>query len=121
MTYKEMVKKVSDYSGFSDSEAERALRCIVEKLATRLTTDERYDFAAQLPTELQEVAEIEDDTPTTTGQEMIQEICAEEDIDEKHAKKQLHAVWLTLEDSISPGEIEDIKAQLPNDLVATLR
>jgi uncharacterized protein (DUF2267 family) len=51
---------------------------------------------------------------------MIAELCQEEDIDEKTARKQIHAVWMTLEDSISPGEIEDIKAQLPNDLVATL-
>jgi len=41
-------------------------------------------------------------------------------IDEKRAKKQILCAWKAIKDAISPGEIDDIRAQLPNKTVAFL-
>jgi uncharacterized protein (DUF2267 family) len=120
MTYKEMINKFQHYAGLPGGEAEHTLRTIIEKLSLRLQQEERYDFASQLPAELQEVAIRDEEIHKLSGRELIDEICAEEDIDESKAKHQLRAVWMTLEDAISPGEIEDIKANFPNDLAAEL-
>lgn len=56
MGYRELIKKVQEYSGLSDKESREALEHTVESLAGQLTEGERQDFASQLPTELQDVA-----------------------------------------------------------------
>lgn len=120
MQYRELIKQVQHYSGFSDSESETALRLFVEKLSARLTEEEREDFASQLPSDLQDIALSVEGTEKWSGSEFIKQFCEEEDIEEGRAKKQIHAVWEAIKDAISPGEVEDIRAQLPNDLVTEL-
>lgn len=120
MTYRELVKRVQHYSGFSDSESETALRLFIKKLACRLTMDERKDFASQLPTDLQDLAMTDETSDAKTEGEFIRQFCDEENIDESRAKKQIMAAWQALKDAITKGEIEDIRAQLPKDLAAQL-
>ncbi len=120
MNYRQLIKKVQDYSGFSDKESEDALQVVVETLATRLTPEERKDFSSQLPAELQKVAEAVTTTRKLSADDFFKDIIEAENIDEGRAKKQIMAVWQALKDAISPGEIEDIKAQLPKDLAAQL-
>lgn len=122
MGYREMIKKVQQYSGFSDSESENALIMFINMLARRLTPDERMDFASQLPAELQDtVVSIEEiDEQDVNMEDMLETIAEEQNIDEDRAKKQVMAVWLTLRDAISQGEIEDIRSQLPQDMTAQL-
>jgi uncharacterized protein (DUF2267 family) len=49
MKYRELIKKVQNYSGFSDTESKEALEMMVESLAVHLNEGERKDFASQLP------------------------------------------------------------------------
>lgn len=127
MRYREMIKKVQDYSGFSDSESENALITFVKLLARRLTPDERMDFASQLPAELQDTAIMTEDEEELSEvddqmdmEEMLETIAEEQNIDEGHAKKQIMAAWNALKDALSPGEIDDIRSQLPKDMVSQL-
>jgi uncharacterized protein (DUF2267 family) len=120
MHYRQIVKHVQLYSGFSDQESEMALRTFVEKLATRLTEEEREDFAAQLPTDLKEVVLSVNETHKWNVNDFIHEVCEAEDIEENRAKKQIYAAWQAIKDALSPGEVKDIQAQLPNDMVAML-
>ena len=120
MQYRMLIKKVQDYSGFSDSEAENALKLVVEKIATRLTGGERKDFASELPKELEDLAMASKEPDKFGADDMFKEISELQDIDVGHAKKQVMAVWRALKDAITPGEIADIKAQLPRDLSAVL-
>ena len=120
MTYRELIKKVQHYSGFSDDESETALLLFVKYLAARLTPNERKDFASQLPADLKEVALTNEISRVKTANDFIMQFCLEEDIDERHAKKQVMSAWKAIKDTVSKGEIEDIKAQLPNDIAAQL-
>jgi uncharacterized protein (DUF2267 family) len=120
MTYRELIKRVQQYSGFSDSESQDALVLFVKNLAARLTPGERKDFASQLPAELKEVAMTHETSRVKTADSFIQQFCLQEDIDESHAKKQVMSAWRAIKDAISEGEIKDIKAQLPTDLAAQL-
>jgi uncharacterized protein (DUF2267 family) len=120
MTYREMIKKVQHYSGFSDSESETALVLFVKNLAARLTPDERKDFASELPIDLKKVALTEEVSRVRTADDFIQQFCEEEEIDKNRAKKQVMSAWRVIKDAISKGQIEDIRAQLPNDLAAQL-
>jgi uncharacterized protein (DUF2267 family) len=120
MTYRELIKKVQHYSGFSDSESETALRLFVKKLAARITPDERKDFASQLPAELQTMAMTDEISKVKTASDFIRQFSEEENIDESRAKKQVMSAWKAIKDTVSSGELEDIKAQLPTDIAAQL-
>lgn len=120
MTFREMVKKMQHYSGFSDKESEESLQLMTESLAVHLTEGERKDFASQLPQELQAIALSVMPTKETSKQDILQQFMSLQDIDEPRAKKQILCAWKTLKDAITPGEIEDIRAQLPNATVAFL-
>ncbi len=116
MKYRELVKRVQHYSGFSDSESEQALRLFIMVLASRLTDDERKDFGSQLPEELKaETAKISD-TIKFSKDDMYEAISQIQEIEPEHAKKQVMASWNALKDQLTPGQIDDIKSQLPPDL-----
>jgi uncharacterized protein (DUF2267 family) len=121
MGYREMIKKVQFYSGFSDSESENALVTFINLLAARLTPDERLDFASQLPAELQDtVVSVEEDNTAMSMEDMLESIAEEQHVNEDHAKKQIMAAWQTIKDAITKGEIEDIRSQLPKDMAEHL-
>ena len=120
MGFRELIKKVQLYSGFSDAESKDALEHMVESLAVHLTEGERKDFASQLPLELKNIALSVYPTRETARQDMLQQFMEMQGISEGHAKKQILSTWKALKEAVSPGEIEDIRAQLPNKTVAFL-
>jgi uncharacterized protein (DUF2267 family) len=120
MGYREMIKKVQKYSGFSDAESKDALDHMVESLAVHLTEGERKDFASQLPTELQDIALAVDATEDNSKQEILEQFMEQEQIDESRAKKQIYSAWKALKDALTDGEINHIRAQLSNQTVAFL-
>lgn len=120
MGFRELIKKVQLYSGFSDAESKDALECMVENLAVRLNEGERKDFASQLPQELQDIALAVQPSKENARGDIVAQFMELQHIDEPHAKKQIFATWKALKDAISPGEINDIRAQLPNAMVSFL-
>ncbi len=120
MGFRELVKKVQLYSGFSDGESKDALEHMVESLSVHLTEGERKDFASQLPQELQDIALSVYPTPENSRQDMVEQFMENLHVDETRAKKQIHAAWKVIKEAISPGEVNDIRAQLPNKTVTFL-
>lgn len=120
MKFRELVKQVQLNSGFSDQESQEALEHMVESLAVHLTEGERKDFASQLPQELKDIALSVLPTENLVHQDLLEQFIEMQDIEESRAKKQIHAAWEALKEAISPGEIDDIRAQLPNKTVAFL-
>lgn len=119
MGTRELVKKVQLYSGFSDQESQSALEQMVNSLARRLNDGERKDFASQLPPELQTIAH--EALPLANKHEdIIHEFMDVQRVPEPRAKKQILSAWHALKDAISPGEIEDMRAQLPNKTLELL-
>jgi uncharacterized protein (DUF2267 family) len=120
MGFRELIKKVQVYSGFSDDESKDALEMMVESLAVHLDDGERKDFASQLPQELQDIALTVYPTPENSRQDILDQFMEVEQIDEGRAKKQIYAAWEALKEAVSEGEIDHIRAQLPNSSVAFL-
>lgn len=120
MTYKELIRRVQDYSGFSDRESEDSLRLIVETLSSRLEEDGRENFASQLPQELESVALGPQETDTFTSSDMYEELSQLENIDRSHVKRQLMAVWEALKDALSAGQLNELRSQLPKDMALDL-
>jgi uncharacterized protein (DUF2267 family) len=120
MGYRELIKKVQDYSGFSDKESKEALQHLVESLAVHLTEGERKDFASQLPQELQDIALAVYATEENSRKDLLLDFMETQHIKKARAKKQILSAWKALKDAISDGEIRHIRAQLPNKTVAFL-
>lgn len=121
MGFRELIKKVQMYSGFSDAESKDALECMVENLAVRLNEGERKDFASQLPEELQDIALSVIPTEENTKQDnIIAQFMELQGVDESRAKKQVMAAWKALKGAITPGQIDDLRSQLPNKMVSML-
>lgn len=120
MGYREMIKKVQYYSGFSDQESKEALEHMVEALAVRLTEGERKDFASQLPQELKDMALSVRPTEENSKRSLVADFMETQGVPEDRARKQIHTAWAVIKDAISEGEIEDIRSQLPDKMVAFL-
>jgi uncharacterized protein (DUF2267 family) len=120
MGYRELIKKVQIYSGFSDRESKEALDHTVEVLAAHLTDDERKDFASQLPQELQNVALSAEMIQDRSQKDVLRRFMETQGMEESRAKKQVLSAWRALKETISQGEIEHIKTQLPDSSAAML-
>jgi uncharacterized protein (DUF2267 family) len=120
MRYRDMINMVQQISGSSDEESTDALQFMVESVAVHLNEGERKDFASQLPVELGDIALTVLPTADNIRDDIIEQYMELEEVDEPSAITQIKAAWNTLKEAISGGEIEDIKSQLPNQLVGML-
>jgi uncharacterized protein (DUF2267 family) len=115
MRYRDMINMVQQISGSSDEESTDALQFMVESVAVHLNEGERKDFASQLPIALTVLP-----TADNIRDDIIEQYMELEEVDEPSAITQIKAAWNTLKEAISGGEIEDIKSQLPNQMVGML-
>lgn len=121
MGYKELIKKVQIYSGFSDSESKDSLDCLVETLAVRLSENERKDFASQLPQELQDMALAVYPSEENTNKDILAQFMELQNVKKTRAKKEILSAWQALKDTVSKREIDRLRACMPNQLNSLLR
>lgn len=114
MKYRELIKTVQQYSGFSDTESKDALDGTVAVLAVHLTEGERKKFADELPEELQDLALAVYATEENSTQDLFEQFMEVQEVDEPRARHQLLSAWDALKDILSSSLIDHIKAQLPN-------
>jgi uncharacterized protein (DUF2267 family) len=119
MRYHELIRRIKDNVGASEDESQDALELVVENVAAHLTDHTRRDFAAALPEELQSAAMM---VPTANhiDEDIIEQLMDLEDLDESRAKQQIRAAWHALRDMFDTDEVEDITAELPRRMVASL-
>jgi uncharacterized protein (DUF2267 family) len=108
-------------SGRSREEAKRVTAAVFHALRDRLTPEEADQLAAQLPRELQEVwraGERAGRKPEKLHRPAFyQRVMKEAQLSSiRQARWMTLAVLGALKESLSPGEAEDILAQLPKDL-----
>ena len=116
MDYKDLIKKVQIYSGFSDSESKDALDCLVETLAVRLSEPERLYFASHLPQELQDMALTVYPSQENTSKDILRQFMEFQNVQEVVAKKEILSAWRALKDVMSKVEIEHIRGLFANNL-----
>lgn len=101
----------------SRDDADRATYATLETLGERLTGDEAKDLAAQLPPEL---ARYTLSTGRGTGEsfpidEFFRRVSNRERVNLSDATLHANAVMNVLQEVVSPGEINDIRSQLPSE------
>lgn len=116
-----LLRAVERASGITEHErAERALGIVLGAVCRRLTPDEARHFLAQLPSRLHaDLLECLDGPDKhITVNSIVSELRRELDLDDAAAGDLLEAVCAAVADSISAGEIEAMRAQLPSEMKA---
>ncbi len=122
MTAEAFYRAVAERLGTVDRElAVRVTAAVLRALRDRLTPAEASQLAAQLPRELQAVwtaGDTADRAPAKMRREAFyRRVGADAGLGTRRdAREATAAVFATLKDAISPGEANDVLAQLPRDL-----
>jgi CBS domain-containing protein/uncharacterized protein (DUF2267 family) len=118
-TYRRVVNQLRADTGLEkDGQAEIALGIVLDSLVRRLTPGEAEDLIAQLPSLLQPglyALPLGPDkliTRETIEQELVQQL----GVDPSRAAALLAATGALIAQSVSTGQMEDVRAQLPESL-----
>lgn len=102
----------------SPEQAETALNVVLDAIVRRLTPGEAKDLVSQLPSLLQARLRALPPGPDKliTRQSIESELSRRLDIGPQRAAQILNAVGGSISDCISPGQIDDVRGQLPEEL-----
>lgn len=120
MKYSEFIHQVQNRASLdSQSHSERAIQATLETLAERISGDETEHLCAQLPQELTQYLQQGKQEPKR-GQvfslgEFVQRVSDREQVTLPEATQHARLVLEVLEQAVTPGEISDIRANLPAD------
>lgn len=119
MNFDEFIGQVQHRARLSSrAQAERATRAVLETLAQRLSGGEPKNLASQLPWEIGRYLL---EPPSGEGarfglRDFYDLVARREGIDTADAAYHVRAVASVLREAVSPGEWENMLAQLPPDL-----
>ncbi|MDO5493640.1 MAG: DUF2267 domain-containing protein [Nesterenkonia sp.] len=114
----EFIASVSELGGPTDrQEAEKVTHVVLEDLGKRLKGGEPGDLAAQLPEELKAPLTAHDgEQPVDDDVDTFLRRVADhsgQDVDPDQARRNVQAVLSTIARSISEGEVQALRSQLP--------
>ncbi len=118
MKHDEFIKQVQHHASLhSREDAELATRATLETLAERLVGGEAEDLASQLPRELAEYLRtgLAGAGVRFSMEEFFRRVSEREGVDLPKAINHARAVFAVLYKAVSPGEMADVRAQLPAD------
>jgi uncharacterized protein (DUF2267 family) len=117
MRYDEFIDRVRELAGVAPDEARRASRAVLLTLSERIGPKESRDMASQLPKDLKEAFAPGPVAEPFDAEEFVRRVAERMDSDPYTARVLTRAVFLTLEDAVSPGELEDWQLTLTTDYV----
>jgi uncharacterized protein (DUF2267 family) len=114
MKHGEFIKHVHERAGVPKDLAEKLTRVTLETLADRLAGGEPHDLASQLPQELQDYVRPRTKIAERFGvDEFVNRVAAAAGVDAETARRGVRAVLMTVREAVTPGEWDDVMAQLP--------
>jgi CBS domain-containing protein/uncharacterized protein (DUF2267 family) len=118
-TYRRLVNQLRADAGLeNDSQAQTALGIVLDSLVKRLTPDEAEDLIAQLPSLLQPALYALPLGPDkiVTRERIEQQLAQQLGVEPSQAEKILAAVGALIAQTVSTGQMEDVRSQLPESL-----
>ncbi|GAA1113004.1 DUF2267 domain-containing protein [Nesterenkonia jeotgali] len=117
MRHDEFLKTVSEKGGPTDrDQTSQLVHVVMEDLGKRLKGGEAENLAAQLPAELKAPLTAETQNQIADDvDEFLRRVASklEPGLGTEEVLPQVKAVFSTLADSVSEGEIKDLRSQLP--------
>jgi uncharacterized protein (DUF2267 family) len=115
--YDEFIRSVAQGAGISREDAERLTAATLRTLAERITGGEAEDLAAQLPRELQlYLTGVGEEAERFDVDVFVARVAERAGTDPDQALAHVGAVFATLREAVTTGELKDIAAQLPDGL-----
>lgn len=116
MNYQEFVDEVRERARL-DNERDTlvAIEATLKTLGERLTDVEATQLAAQLPPEIGRFLTVVDTNKSFDLREFYEHISRRESIGEPQSREHAQAVLSVVEETVSPGELRDVLAQLPDE------
>jgi uncharacterized protein (DUF2267 family) len=116
MKQDEFMTKVGQRADVSLDTAEALTAATLQTLAERISGGEAEDLAAQLPAELEPHLTGADEPAQRFGaDEFVQRVAERTGTDTDRARAGVRAVFTTIREAVTSGEIDDITAQLSKD------
>jgi CBS domain-containing protein/uncharacterized protein (DUF2267 family) len=118
-SYDSLIERARAITGLDMPErAMLALQTVLSAIAHRIRPEEAEHLLAQLPSLLRDRIASLGTTPdrSVTRKAIEEALAARLDVEQHCAEELLRRVGLVLVQSISPGELADVRAQLPPDL-----
>ena len=113
MKFEEIVRRVGQRAGIADRfEAEKVTVMVVQTLCERLSGKEANDLLAQLPSALRELVAVNPSQLPLTVDAFIHRIAERVDVTEEQARVYARAVFATLREAVTRGELQDVVAEL---------
>jgi uncharacterized protein (DUF2267 family) len=115
--YEEFLNKVQERIGLAESdEARRAITATFSTLCERISGGEASDLADQLPQELKEpLQRAGEDAEEFSLEEFLRRVGEREGVNTDAAREHVSAVMTVLREAVTGGELDDIRAQLPQE------
>jgi uncharacterized protein (DUF2267 family) len=120
-SYARLVTRLGEAAVWSSREqAELALEIVLSSVLRRLTPGEAKNLSAQLPSLLRQAVDglLPGPDKLITAETITAELSERLQLDGPGAEAALSAVASALNETVSPGQMDDVRAQLPQDLRA---
>ncbi|MDP8951180.1 MAG: DUF2267 domain-containing protein [Actinomycetota bacterium] len=123
MQYEEFLNKVQDRIGPAQpDEAKRAITATLSTLCERISIGEASDLADQLPQELKEpLHRAGEDAEEFSLEEFLRRVGEREGVDTDAARDHASTVMSVLGEAVTGGELDDVRAQLPQEFEPLFR
>lgn len=116
MKFDEFTGKVQHKANLaSTDEALAAIRATLQTLSERLAAQEPQNLAAQLPEEIGRYLETPGKAERFSVKEFFERVSKREGVDLPVSVYHARAVIDTLQEAVSVGEIDNVRAQLPDE------
>ncbi|HZB81518.1 MAG TPA: DUF2267 domain-containing protein [Rubrobacteraceae bacterium] len=128
MQYPEFLQRVQEQINATEPAtqtqraAEQAITATLETLSERLTGGEATDLAAQLPEELKApLQRSAEEAGRFSLKEFYERVAEREGVDVETARNDSSAVMSVLRLAVTPGQLDDLMAQLPSEFNVLFR
>jgi uncharacterized protein (DUF2267 family) len=114
--YEDFLSRVGERAGITDRiEAERTVAVVLQELLDRISPKEGHDLLAQLPYRLKTSVSVTIAQVPLARDEFVARVAGELDVPEDEARRRIRAVFATLREAVSWGELEDVVLELDPD------
>jgi uncharacterized protein (DUF2267 family) len=119
MKYQEFVNKVQERAHLKyEREALIAISATLKTLGERLTEEEGLHLAAQLPADIGRFLTVVDMNKSFDLETFYLHVSERESIGQPMSREHAQAVLSVVEETVSPGELRDVLAQLPDEYLS---
>jgi uncharacterized protein (DUF2267 family) len=113
MKYDDFLTRVQERAGLGDrAEAERTVVVVLQELLDRISAKEGRDLLAQLPYQLKTTVFATVAQVPLSRDEFVARVAEELDVSQEEAGNRIRAVFGTLREAVSWGELEDVLLEL---------